>query len=90
MRTMPLLIAALMTPPTAPSQSIVTAPTELVHVQRVPPGEGPAPLLVLLHGYGSNEHDLFALADRIPAAWMVVSVRGPLTLGAGAATRGIR
>lgn len=80
---LPFIMAALMTPSTAPSQPIATAPAELVHVQRAAQGEGPAPLLVLLHGYGSNERDLFALADRIPAAWMVVSVRGPLTLGPG-------
>ncbi len=83
MRTVHLLLAAMMTPPTAPSQPTDPVPTELVHVQRAPQGKGPAPLLVLLHGYGSNEHDLFALADRIPAEWMVVSVRGPLTLGPG-------
>ena len=83
MRTMPLLIAALMTPPTAPSLPTITGPTELAYVQRAPQGDGPAPLLVLLHGYGSNDHDLFVLADRIPAEWMVVSVRGPLTLGPG-------
>ncbi|MFK7776015.1 MAG: alpha/beta hydrolase [Saprospiraceae bacterium] len=40
-----------------------------------------APVLILLHGYGSNEKDLFALADRIPDNWLVVSVRAPIALG---------
>jgi phospholipase/carboxylesterase len=36
-----------------------------------------SPLLVLLHGYGSNENDLLSLSENIPNNWMVVSVRGP-------------
>ncbi len=35
------------------------------------------PTLFLLHGYGSNEKDLFALAQHIPAQWLVISVRAP-------------
>jgi phospholipase/carboxylesterase len=83
MRTIPVLIATLMTSPSIPSLPTITGPTELTYVKRLPQGDGPAPLLVLLHGYGSNERDLFELAHRIPAEWLVVSVRGPLTLGAG-------
>ena len=36
------------------------------------------PLLVLLHGYGSDEADLFALAPHLPEAFVVASVRAPL------------
>ncbi|EOQ88877.1 putative esterase [Leptospira yanagawae serovar Saopaulo str. Sao Paulo = ATCC 700523] len=39
------------------------------------------PLLILLHGVGSNENDLFSLTDFLPDSLMVVSVRGPITLG---------
>lgn len=38
------------------------------------------PLLILLHGYGSNETDLFSLAERLPPEFMVVAARGPYTL----------
>ncbi|TGK50384.1 esterase [Leptospira kanakyensis] len=38
------------------------------------------PLLVLLHGVGSNEEDLFSLANYLPESFLVVSARGPLTL----------
>lgn len=38
------------------------------------------PLLVLLHGHGSNETDLFALQAEIPAKWNVVSIQGPYKL----------
>ena len=39
------------------------------------------PLLVLLHGIGSNERDLFSFADKLPGNFLVVSARGPYTLG---------
>jgi phospholipase/carboxylesterase len=38
-------------------------------------------LLILMHGVGSNEADLFGLANSVPANWHVLSLRGPLTLG---------
>ncbi|MGP3535919.1 alpha/beta hydrolase [Microbacterium sp. RD1] len=37
------------------------------------------PLLVLLHGYGADERDLFGLAPRLPEAFAVAAVRAPLT-----------
>jgi len=36
------------------------------------------PLLVLLHGYGADEHDLFALRPYLPERFAVASVRAPL------------
>lgn len=39
------------------------------------------PLLVLLHGYGSNEQDLFSLASQLPDSFTIVSVRAPQVLG---------
>jgi phospholipase/carboxylesterase len=40
-------------------------------------------LLVLLHGVGSNEQDLFGLAPQVPPQFHVLSLRGPLALGPG-------
>ncbi|WP_167599105.1 alpha/beta hydrolase [Chlorobaculum sp. 24CR] len=40
-----------------------------------------SPLLVMLHGYGSNEKDLLGLAHSLDARLRVVSVRAPLVLG---------
>jgi len=37
------------------------------------------PLLILLHGYGSNEEDLFSFAPTLPENWMIVSLRAPLS-----------
>lgn len=39
------------------------------------------PLLVLLHGVGSNERDLFSFADRLPGEYLVISARAPHALG---------
>ena len=41
------------------------------------------PLIVLLHGYGSHEGDLFALSPRLPLEPVVASLRAPLTMGPG-------
>lgn len=41
------------------------------------------PLLLLLHGYGSNEADLFSFADELPDSYFVIAVRAPLNLQYG-------
>ncbi|WP_353334227.1 alpha/beta hydrolase [Bacteroides sedimenti] len=35
------------------------------------------PLILLLHGVGSNEKDLFSISDRLPDDFLVVSARAP-------------
>lgn len=35
------------------------------------------PVLILLHGYGSNEEDLYSFADQLPSKYMVFSLRAP-------------
>ncbi|OYX83223.1 MAG: phospholipase [Flavobacteriales bacterium 32-34-25] len=35
------------------------------------------PLLLLLHGYGSNEADLFSFASELPEEYYVISARAP-------------
>ena len=53
----------------------------LIHLER-PAAAEPAGLLVLHHGRGSDEHDLFGLADALDRErrWHVVTPRAPLTL----------
>lgn len=41
------------------------------------------PLLLLLHGYGSNESDLFSFASELPDAYYVISARAPYDLQFG-------
>lgn len=38
------------------------------------------PLLLLLHGYGSNEEDLFSFASELPEEYFVVSARAPFDM----------
>ncbi|WP_166382956.1 MULTISPECIES: alpha/beta hydrolase [unclassified Polaribacter] len=47
------------------------------------PTENP-PLLILLHGYGSNEQDLFSFAEELPDNLLIVSAQAPYTMGSGA------
>lgn len=41
------------------------------------------PLLLLLHGYGSNEADLFSFASELPDEYYVISARAPYDLQYG-------
>jgi phospholipase/carboxylesterase len=43
------------------------------------PSEKP-PLLLLLHGFGANEDDLFSLAPYLDERFLIVSARAPVTL----------
>ncbi len=36
-----------------------------------------APLVIMLHGYGSNEEDLFSFAEDLPDELFIISVRAP-------------
>lgn len=39
-----------------------------------------APLLLMCHGYGSDENDLFAFASELPKELFVISLRAPYTM----------
>ncbi|WP_178988854.1 alpha/beta hydrolase [Winogradskyella schleiferi] len=39
-----------------------------------------APLLIMCHGYGSDENDLFSFASELPEELMVISLRAPYTM----------
>ncbi|QCX00132.1 alpha/beta fold hydrolase [Aggregatimonas sangjinii] len=57
---------------------MTTAPLSLEHLIRPSNLEkGKAPVLFLLHGYGSNEEDLFSFAPELPEKYTIISVRAP-------------
>ena len=63
---------------------MTTADLPLAHlVQRPRVPAGAPPMLVLLHGYGSNEYDLHSLAPYLDERLLVVSARAPLMLMPG-------
>ncbi|WP_416442224.1 alpha/beta hydrolase [Leeuwenhoekiella sp. A16] len=41
---------------------------------------GKPPLLLLLHGYGSNEEDLFSFAPELPGEYYIISARAPMPM----------
>jgi phospholipase/carboxylesterase len=43
------------------------------------------PLLILMHGYGSHEGDLFSLSPHLPLQPVIAALRAPLPVGDGAA-----
>jgi phospholipase/carboxylesterase len=58
----------------------------LTHIVRQPavPSQGRPPLLILLHGVGSNEQDLMGLAPALDGRFLIVSARAPISLSQGA------
>jgi phospholipase/carboxylesterase len=61
--------------------SIVNKPS-LTYLAREPrvKTEKP-PLVILLHGVGSNEKDLFSFASHLPDRFLVIAARAPIELG---------
>jgi phospholipase/carboxylesterase len=58
--------------------------SNLEYIVRQPKGEVQNPsLLILLHGYGSNEQDLFSFAEELPENLLIVSARAPYEMGMG-------
>lgn len=79
--TIPFLLSFILETPKqleAPNQEDVERLNYIVRAPKV--GTGQTPVLILLHGYGSNETDLFSLVEKIPDEWLVVSVRAPISI----------
>lgn len=52
---------------------------DLLYTAHVPPGEGPFPCILALHGWGANAHDLIGLAPILHGGGAVVlSPQGPV------------
>ena len=45
--------------------------------------KGELEVIFLLHGYGSNDDDLFSLKEYIPSNYIIISLRAPSSLGFG-------
>ncbi|MBT2502008.1 alpha/beta hydrolase [Curtobacterium sp. ISL-83] len=56
---------------------------DIVQWTRDRAGRAGTPLLVALHGVGSNELDLLGLTPALPAAWTIASLRAPMPWGQG-------
>ena len=56
---------------------------DAVQWTRSPSERAGSPLLVAMHGVGSDEHDLLGLAPALPPGWTMASVRAPMPWGQG-------
>lgn len=58
--------------------------SELHYIVRQPKTEQEnPPVLILLHGYGSNEEDLFSFASELPDKLLIISARAPYDMNFG-------
>ncbi|SDR83870.1 alpha/beta fold hydrolase [Gramella sp. MAR_2010_147] len=59
----------------------MTTEFSLQHIIRKPKKElSKAPVLILLHGYGSDENDLFSFAEELPEDLFIISAKAPYTM----------
>ncbi|WP_336697345.1 alpha/beta hydrolase [Curtobacterium sp. USHLN213] len=56
---------------------------DAVQWTRSPSERAGTPLLVTMHGVGSNERDLLGLAPALPSSWTMASLRAPMPFGQG-------
>jgi phospholipase/carboxylesterase len=63
------------------TKSCDTAPVLHYLVREPIVKSGNTPVIILLHGVGSNEQDLFSLANQLPENFLVISARAPIQLG---------
>lgn len=61
----------------------ITLPLTHLHMPARKPSPGRSPMLILLHGFGSHEQDLFGLHPYLDERFQVVSARAPITLQPG-------
>lgn len=59
---------------------MINTSLSLQHIIRKSTISENAPLLILLHGYGSDENDLFSFAAELPEELFIISVRAPYTM----------
>ncbi|MFN2261988.1 MAG: alpha/beta hydrolase [Psychroflexus sp.] len=61
---------------------MTTQNLSLTHLVRPSNLNTKAPLILMLHGYGSDENDLFSFADELPEEYIVISLKAPHELQA--------
>ncbi len=42
--------------------------------------EGLVPVIIMLHGYGSDENDLFSFASELPSEYAIISLKAPIPI----------
>ncbi|WP_426206551.1 alpha/beta hydrolase [Pseudomonas sp. TWP3-1] len=65
------------------AQTTLQGDLPLKYLEQVHPDAEPRPLVVFLHGYGSNEADLIGMKFQLPKQYNYLSVQAPMALGEG-------
>lgn len=65
------------------AQTPLQADLPLKYLEQANPDSVNQPLVIFLHGYGSNEQDLFGIKDDLPAQYTYLSVRAPIVMEEG-------
>ncbi|MBC2658791.1 alpha/beta fold hydrolase [Pseudomonas sp. MSSRFD41] len=75
-----LALLALLAAPFVHADTLLHDDLPLRYLEQAPTETRDQPLVIFLHGYGSNEADLFGLHERLPATYTYLSARAPQTL----------
>jgi len=59
---------------------MINTQLSLQHIIRESTLKENAPLLIMMHGYGSDENDLFSFANELPKELFIISVKAPYPL----------
>lgn len=59
---------------------MVNTSLSLHHIVRQSSLTENAPLLIMMHGYGSDENDLFSFANELPEELLIISVKAPYAM----------
>lgn len=54
--------------------------TDLVYLSRPSSLDANAPLIIMLHGYGSDENDLFSFAPELDDKFLILSLKAPIPI----------
>ncbi|MGW8466079.1 alpha/beta hydrolase [Pseudomonas sp. CLCA07] len=78
-----LALLTLLASATVHAQSPLQTDLPLKYLEQANTESQNHPLVIFLHGYGSNEQDLFGIKDDLPAPYTYLSVRAPMTMEQG-------
>lgn len=59
---------------------MTSKPLSIPHLIRPSNLKEKAPLILMLHGYGSNEQDLFSFASELPEKYTIISLQAPMAV----------
>lgn len=76
-------LLALLASTVVHAQTPLQADLPLKYLEQTHAGSRNLPLVIFLHGYGSNEEDLFGIKDQLPQAYNYLSVRAPRVMEEG-------